>query len=204
MESAIPKQFHLLKGTPIIFLTIQKFVSVFPNIEVILVLPENHLTLWEKICNEYSFDIPITVVQGGKERFYSVQNGLQQATGEIIAVHDAVRPFVEEDVIKNSFEKAEKLGSVIPVITLSESIREIEGEKSKAVNRSKYRIVQTPQVFKKEILDKAYAQEYKDTYTDDASVVEAAGFNISLIDGNKENIKITTKSDLKIAACFMD
>jgi len=204
MDSAIPKQFHLLKGTPIIFITIQKFISVFPDIEVILVLPENHIHLWEKMSEEHSFDPPITIVDGGRERFFSVQNGLQKASGELIAVHDAVRPFVDLEVIKNSFEKASELGSVVPVIGLNESIRQIEGDKSEAVNRSAYRVVQTPQVFKKDILDKAYAQEYEETFTDDASVVEAAGFNISLIDGNQENIKITTKSDLKIAACFVD
>jgi 2-C-methyl-D-erythritol 4-phosphate cytidylyltransferase len=204
MESTIPKQFHLLKGKPIIFHTIQKFSSTYPNIEVIVVLPENHLDLWERICKEYSFSEKVIVVKGGAERFYSVQNGLQKATGEIIGVHDAVRPFVGEDVIKKSFERAAELGAVVPVIRLNESIRQITGDKSTAVDRSAYRVVQTPQVFKKDILDEAYAQQYVETFTDDASVVEAVGHSIFLIDGNQENIKITTKSDLKIAACFMD
>lgn len=203
MESAIPKQFHLLNGKPIIFLTIQKFITVFPEIEVVVVLPKNHLDLWNKICQEYKFNESVTVVEGGKERFFSVQNGLQNAKGEIIAVHDAVRPFVSEDVIKNAFEKAKNFGCAVPVIALTESIRQIKDDKSSAVNRSSFKIVQTPQVFKKEILDKAYAQDFQNEFTDDASVVEAAGYDISLIEGNQENIKITTRNDLKIAKCFL-
>jgi len=204
MGTELPKQFLLVKGKPIIFHTIQKFYAVDSEIEIIVVLPESSVPFWEMLCQKYLFTIEHKVVVGGEERFHSIQNGLIETTGDIIAVHDAVRPCVSKDVIRNCFVTAEKFGAAIPVLSISESLRKIVGENSNAVNREDFKIVQTPQCFKIEIIQKAYRQHYSKLFTDDASVVEADGQKINLIDGNRENIKITTPEDLKLAELFLD
>jgi 2-C-methyl-D-erythritol 4-phosphate cytidylyltransferase len=203
MGTELPKQFLLIKGKPIIFHTIQKFLDFDSAIEVIVVLPESSIPFWETLCQKYLFAVKHKVVSGGEERFHSIQNGLMESSGDIVAVHDAVRPCVSADVIKNCFDAAEKLGGAIPVLAIAESLRKIERENSIAVNRDDYKIVQTPQCFKIEILQKAYQQRYSKLFTDDASVVEAAGQKIHLVEGNRENIKITTPEDLKWAELFI-
>jgi len=204
MGTELPKQFLLIKGKPIIFHTIQKFYDVDSEIEIIVVLPETSVPFWETLCQKYLFTLKHKVVVGGEERFHSIQNGLVETTGDIIAVHDAVRPCVSKDVIRKCFVAAEKFGAVIPVLSITESLRKIEGENSNAVNRENFKLVQTPQCFKIGILQKAYRQPYSKLFTDDASVVEADGNKILLVDGNRANIKITTPEDLKLAELFLD
>lgn len=195
MKADIPKQFIEIDGRAIILRSIDQFVKVFPDIEIIVALPEEHFALWEKLQCEHK----ITLVKGGEQRFHSVQNALESATGDLIAVHDAVRPFVSEKVIQDAFEAAEVNGAVVPVIPVKDSMRRMTFDESEAVPRGSYRIVQTPQVFKANVIKMAYEQKYHIYFTDDASVVEDGGHDIVLVDGNEENIKITTTFDLKIA-----
>lgn len=203
MGSEIPKQFLVVGNRPIILHTINQFLSYDENIELILVLPEEFVHLWEEICQKYLFTKNHKVVVGGTERFHSVQNGLAQVTGDLVAVHDAVRPLVDVNVIATCFATAEKTGNAIPVISISESIRKTEHENSFAVNRDDYKLVQTPQCFQTAILQKAYQQHYSHLFTDDASVVESKGGTITLVQGNRENIKITTPYELKLAELFL-
>ena len=203
MGSSTPKQFLELKGRPILFYTIEKFLEFDPSLEIILVLPADHIDTWNSLCSSHSFDHSLTVVEGGKERFHSVKNGIEKATGNIIAVHDGVRPFVSAEVLVEVFSAAEEKGAALPVIAPKESIRVIEGDASSSVDRSKYKLVQTPQVFQRDVLLKAYQSEYKSTFTDDASVVENSGHSITLVEGNEENIKITTPTDLMWAELFI-
>ena len=203
MGTELPKQFLLIKGKPIIFHTIQKFHDFDATIEIIVVLPESSIPFWETLCQKYLFTLEHKVVVGGAERFHSIQNGLVETTGAIVAVHDAVRPCVSIDVIKNCFLAAEKFGAAIPVLSISESLRKMVGENSIALNREDFKIVQTPQCFNIEILQKAYHQHYSKLFTDDASVVEADGQTIQLVEGNRENIKITMPEDLKLAELFI-
>lgn len=203
MGGTIPKQFHLLKGKPVIFHTIEKFYDFDSNIEVVLVLPADHVDFWNRLVEEHGFSIPVKVVHGGAERFHSVKNGLAVVSGDFIAVHDAVRPLVSEEVIADCFKLAEENGAVIPVVSVKESLRKVVTENSQAVDRSQYRIVQTPQVFKAALIQKAYEQKFSGQFTDDASVVEASGEKIYLVDGNPENIKITFPQDLKLAEVLL-
>jgi len=203
MGTEIPKQFLLLKGKPIILHTIEKFHAFDRSMEIIVVLPDFYIPQWEILCQKFLFTVEHKVVTGGAERFYSIQNGLMETSGDIIAVHDAVRPCVSNEVIGNCFRAAEKFGAAIPVLSITESLRKLDGENSTAVNREDYKIVQTPQCFKTEILQTAYRQTYSKLFTDDASVVEASGQKIQLVQGNRENIKITTPEDLKLAGLFI-
>ena len=199
METNIPKQFLLLSGKPIIIQSIEKFISFDPEIEVIIVLPQSQIDFWKKLCIDFNFKYEHIIIEGGKERFCSAKNGVKMSTGDIIAVHDAVRPMVSVEVIKRCFESAEKNGAAIPVIPINDSIRRVIEEGSVPRNRDDFRIVQTPQCFQRKILVDAYNVDYKSSFTDDASVVEEAGYEITLIEGNQENIKITRTIDLKIA-----
>lgn len=200
MNSEIPKQFLLLKKLPILCRTIQKFYDFDAKTSIVLVLPKNQFGSWRTLCTEYNFKIPHQLVKGGKTRFESVKNGLALIKDdELIAIHDGVRPLVSLSVIKNCFKKAKESGSAIPVISINESLRSLTNDGSKIINRKEILIVQTPQVFNSTELKKAYQQEYQDSFTDDASVFEAFGKNVALVDGNRENIKITQPLDLKIA-----
>jgi 2-C-methyl-D-erythritol 4-phosphate cytidylyltransferase len=204
MNTAIPKQFMVMAGLPVLMHTIKKFWFFENSIKIILVLPENHISLWKKLCREYKFNISHAVRKGGETRFHSVKNGLRGIKpGSLVAIHDGVRPLVSRNTIKRCFAKAEKKGTAIPVIGISESVRLIEDSGNQMVDRDKYKIVQTPQVFKSELLIQAYKKPYSDSFTDDASVVESIGQEISLVEGNPENIKITGKLDMIVAeACF--
>jgi 2-C-methyl-D-erythritol 4-phosphate cytidylyltransferase len=202
MQSDLPKQFMVVNGKPIILHTIQKFISFDPHIEIVIVLPEDFVPLWEEICEKYFFTAAHKVAIGGTERFHSIQNGLKEVTAELVAVHDAVRPFVSVDLIKRCFEHLTSADAVIPVYEINESIRKVNGTNSVAVNRSEFKLVQTPQCFKKAVLDKAYLQNYSPLFTDDASVVEADGVAVMWCEGIRENIKITTPFDLKLAELF--
>jgi 2-C-methyl-D-erythritol 4-phosphate cytidylyltransferase len=205
MQSAIPKQFLKLEGKPVILHSIQAFINYNPAINVILVLPGNQFHAWEKIVQEYGVTVPVRVIAGGETRFDSVRYGLSLVDDKhsLVAIHDAVRPLVSAKTISGAFKSAERYGSGIPAVPMSDSIRQIDSKRTVAVDRSKFCIVQTPQCFQYSILTKAYMQEYRYTFTDDASVVEADGNEVHLVDGNIDNFKLTTRTDLILAEALM-
>lgn len=204
MKSETPKQFMLLAGKPILMHTIAAFAAYNKHINILLVLPPNQVDNWNKLCKEYSFNIAHQVTNGGPTRFDSVKKGLSLIDEEgIIAVHDGARPLVSRETIKNCFETAEEKGNAVPAIILNDSIRQFKGNENMAVNRKDYCLIQTPQCFKSKILHDAYQQGYIESFTDDASVVEMLGERINIVEGNKENIKITTPGDLIIAEALM-
>jgi 2-C-methyl-D-erythritol 4-phosphate cytidylyltransferase len=204
MGSELPKQYLELAGKPVLMRTLERFKAFDESIELITVLPENQLRFWAELQKKYSFNIPHTIVKGGKARFYSVRNGLNFVdVPGLVAIHDGVRPFVSIDTIKRCFQMAEKLGNAVPVISPNESMRVLTETGSKPVNRLNVKIVQTPQVFNAGIIKKAYRQDYLPEFTDDASVLEKTGVKINLIEGNRENIKITTPEDLVISSALL-
>ena len=205
MGKDLPKQFLPIDGTPILMHTLQAFYDYDPSLTLIVVLPSDQQAYWSKLCGDYHFTIPHVVVKGGETRFHSVKNGLSCIKGEgLVAVHDGVRPFVHCDTIDRCFAAAQESGAAVPVVEVVDSLRKVEDEESKAVSRREYRIVQTPQVFDISLLKEAYKQPYTVDFTDDASVVEAYGRKISLVEGNRENIKITSPFDLVIAEAFLN
>ena len=205
MNSDIPKQFMTISRQPLMMHTISAFHNSIEEINIIVVLPENYIDLWKKLCNEYSFNIVHKIVKGGSTRFHSVKNGLKFVEKDsLVAIHDACRPVVRGNIILKSLTLAEKYGNAIPAIPVNESVRKVNGENNSAFNRDILRIVQTPQTFKSNIIKKAYEQEYNQTFTDDATVVEALGEKIHLFEGNIENIKVTTKTDLIVAENFLN
>ena len=202
MGSDIPKQFLPIGGKPVLMRTLERFREYSKDIQIILVLPEAQQAYWHQLCQEYHFDVEYTLANGGQTRFHSVQNGLAKVPDNavgVVGVHDGVRPFPSIEVIRNCYTTAREKKAVIPVIPVVETVRHLEGEQSKTVPRDAYRLVQTPQTFDIQLLKAANRQPYNDGFTDDASVVEAFGYNITLVEGNRENIKITTPYDLKIA-----
>ena len=202
MGSDIPKQFLPIGGKPVLMRTLERFRQYSPTLQIILVLPKAQQDYWQKLCKEYAFDIDYQLADGGETRFHSVQNGLAKIPDNaqgVVGVHDGVRPFPSIDVIRNCYETAREKKAVIPVIPVVETVRHLKGDTSVTVPRNDYRLVQTPQTFDIQLLKEANRQPYNDGFTDDASVVEAFGFNITLVEGNRENIKITTPYDLKIA-----
>ena len=202
MGSDIPKQFLPIGGKPVLMRTLERFREYSKDIQIILVLPEAQQAYWHQLCQEYHFDVEYTLANGGQTRFHSVQNGLAKVPDDaigVVGVHDGVRPFPSIEVIRNCYTTAREKKAVIPVIPVVETVRHLEGEQSKTVPRDAYRLVQTPQTFDIQLLKAANRLPYNDGFTDDASVVEAFGYNITLVEGNRENIKITTPYDLKIA-----
>lgn len=202
MGSDIPKQFLPIGGKPVLMRTLERFRQYSPSLQIILVLPKAQQEYWQKLCKEYAFDIDCQLADGGETRFHSVQNGLAKIPDNaqgVVGVHDGVRPFPSIDVIRNCYETAREKKAVIPVIPVVETVRHLKADTSVTVPRNDYRLVQTPQTFDIQLLKAANRQPYNDGFTDDASVVEAFGFNITLVEGNRENIKITTPYDLKIA-----
>ena len=204
MHAEIPKQFLNVSGKPILFYTLECFYNFSKQIELILVLPEPYIDFWKSLSKKFELNIDHKVTVGGNSRHQSVKNGLKLVSGSsLVAIHDGVRPLVTNDTLKRVFEKAEKKGNAIPVLRLNESVRMLNGEESKPVERDKYRLVQTPQCFHSELIKKAYHQKYSKSFTDDATVVEALGVKINLVKGNPENIKITRPGDLKIAEALL-
>lgn len=204
MNNAVPKQFIELQGKPVLMHTIEKFTTAIPEIYVVVVLSSQNREQWELLCKKYNFTIPFQLADGGDTRFHSVKNGLELIPENCIAgVHDAARPLVSVQTIINAFDTAEQKGNASPAIPLTESVRVVENDKNHAVDRSNYFSVQTPQCFRSTILKEAFLQEYRPAFTDDASVVEAMGEKINLIEGNRENIKITTSQDLIIAEALL-
>ncbi len=205
MQSELPKQFIELAGKPVLMHTMEQFHSYDHQLLIILVLPGDQIEFWKELCKKHDFKLKHQITAGGEERFLSVKNGLElTAGGGLVAVHDGVRPLVSHATIDRCFAEAGKSGAAIPVVKLTDSIREISGTQSRAVNRESYRLVQTPQVFRSDLLKDAYKQDFDKHFTDDASVVEAFGTEIKLVDGNVENIKITTAPDLYYATMVLN
>lgn len=203
-NSDLPKQFVELQGVPILMRTIDVFKRAIPKIEVILVLPGEHVYLWDHLRKKHEFEPRHTVVTGGDTRFNSVKNGLSliESAEGLVAIHDGVRPLVSKELIKSVFNAAEEEGNAVPVINVNDSLRKVDGTQNTPVNRNDFRIVQTPQCFELEIIKKSFNQPYSPGFTDEASVVESIGETIHLIQGEASNIKITTPSDLLIAESF--
>lgn len=199
MGGDVPKQFLPIGGKPVLMRTMERFREYSPTLQIILVLPKAQQDYWRQLCNEYHFNESYELADGGETRFHSVQHGLalipDDAKG-VVGVHDGVRPFVSVDVIRRCYETARTAKAVIPVVPVVETLRHIEKGN---VYRADYRLVQTPQTFDIQLLKAANRQPYQETFTDDASVVEAYGQEVSMVEGNRENIKITTPFDLKIA-----
>lgn len=205
MGATLPKQFMMLGNEPILSHSINRIHEALPAAEIVVVLPEEHIALWRNIAAR--FDVAHhKITAGGTERFYSVKNGLKELSDEvkIIAVHDAVRPLASKKLIIKLILEAEKNIAVIPVVAPVDSFRKIDGDNSKIIDRSALRIVQTPQVFDATILRRAYEQDFSSTFTDDASVVEAIGEKITLCEGERGNLKITTPEDMIIATALLE
>ena len=200
MGGDIPKQFLRVCGKPVLMRTLEAFHAYDSFIHIILVLPISQQAYWKELCVEYGFGLAHDIANGGETRFHSVMNGLAMVEGDgLVGVHDGVRPFVSQEVIARCYEEASVKKAVIPVIGVVETVRHLTEEGSETVPRDRYKLVQTPQVFDAALLRRAYCQEYTDWFTDDASVVEALGEKVHLVDGNRENIKLTTPFDLKLA-----
>ena len=206
MGSDIPKQFLPIGGKPVLMRTLERFRSYDANLQIILVLPEAQQDYWRELCEQYHFDVEYLLANGGQTRFHSVQNGLALVPDDaegVVGIHDGVRPFPSIEVIRNCYATARVKKAVIPVIPVVETVRHLEGDKSATVPRNDYRLVQTPQTFDIQLLKAANRQPYNEGFTDDASVVESYGHDITLVEGNRENIKITTPYDLKIAEVLL-
>lgn len=201
MGGDIPKQFLPVGGKPILMRTIDRFLEYDAGMQVVLVLPESQQDYWRSLCEQYHFVQPYTLANGGETRFHSVKNGLAKVAPDatLIGVHDGVRPFVSLETIRATYDEATRSEAVVPVVEVVETIRHLTDGKSVTVPRSDYRLVQTPQVFSASLLRAAYEQPYTDFFTDDASVVERFGHAVTLVPGNRENIKITTPFDLRVA-----
>lgn len=205
MGTELPKQFLPIGGKPVLMRTLEAFYTYNSEIQIILVLPHSQQSYWMQLCREYCFLLPHVIADGGETRFHSVKNGLAFVKSPgLVGVHDGVRPFVAQEVIARCYSLAVEKKAVIPVIDVVETVRHLEGESSVTVSRDDYKLVQTPQVFDAELLKEAYSQPYTSRFTDDASVVEVFGAPVFLASGNRENIKITTPFDLKIAKALID
>ncbi len=176
--------------------TIERFYHFNPKSQLIITLPEEWKSYWEGIISESDFRIPHRVVSGGAERYHSIQNALEYCIGDYVVVHDGVRPLVSTETLERCYKEVKQSDAVIPIVPISESLRILEDNSTKAVDREKYVLVQTPQCFKKEVLQKAYDQEFSHDITDDATLVEKLGVTITTVSGNEENIKITNQADL--------
>jgi 2-C-methyl-D-erythritol 4-phosphate cytidylyltransferase len=205
-KSELPKQFIQLGNQSILMHTIEAFYSYDNSFEIIVVLPKEQIQFWEDLCQKHDFKIEHKVVSGGEARFHSVKNGLALIDNEgIVGIHDGVRPLVDKQTIENCYAMAVQKGNAIPVINLVDSVREVnEKGASKMVDRTKYKLIQTPQVFKNELILAAFNQDYNESFTDDASVLEAYDNSIiNLVEGNRQNIKITTPEDLVYAEAIL-
>jgi 2-C-methyl-D-erythritol 4-phosphate cytidylyltransferase len=201
MQNSVPKQFLLLKNKPILMHTISVFATSIFHPEIIIVLHSDLHQYWKELCLKYNFNIPHVLINGGEQRFHSVRNGLMSIKNDgIVAIHDAVRPLVSTNLISKLFEEATNNGNAIAAIKPSDSIRKVISEtESQIINREELVLIQTPQTFKIEQLRVSYQQQYQLKFTDDASVVEEGGFKINLIEGERNNIKITYPEDLELA-----
>ncbi len=204
MGGNIPKQFLPVDGKPVLMRTLEVFRAYDAAMHIVLVLPARWQAYWKGLCETYRFALPHEVADGGETRFHSVQGGLALVDGDgLVGVHDGVRPFVSQDVVAACYAEAERAKAAVPVIDVTETLRRLTEKGSETVPRDQYKLVQTPQVFDIRLLKEAYAQPYAGTFTDDASVVEALGAEVRMVPGNRENIKLTTAFDLKLANAFL-
>lgn len=209
MGGDVPKQFLPLGGRPVLMHTIDRFRDVFPDMHIIVVLPQGQHDYWHDLCRRHHLEGGFLTAPGGDTRFHSVLNGLNAIPADVseglVGVHDGVRPFVSRDTLRRCYDEAARSGTAVPVVPVVETLRHVspDGE-SMTVPRSDYRLVQTPQVFSLALLRQAYRQPYAPQFTDDASVVEALGERITLVEGNRENIKLTTPADLLLAKGIME
>lgn len=209
MGGDVPKQFLPLGGRPVLMHTIDRFREVFPDMHIIVVLPQGQHDYWHDLCRRHHLEGGFLTAPGGDTRFHSVLNGLNAIPADVseglVGVHDGVRPFVSRDTLRRCYEEAARSGTAVPVVPVVETLRHVspDGE-SMTVPRGDYRLVQTPQVFSLSLLRRAYRQPYAPQFTDDASVVEALGERITLVEGNRENIKLTTPADLLLAKGIME
>lgn len=205
MKASLPKQFLEVNGLPILMHTVNAFFRYSETIRVILVLPEDDFETWEALCKKHHYSRPVILQKGGDSRFQSVKNGLEKIEGDgLVAIHDGVRPLVREDIIAASFRLAAVHQSAVAAVRLKESIRMTDQDSTKAVDRSRFRLIQTPQTFQVALIRQAYTLKEDPSLTDDASVAERAGHTISLFEGSYENIKITTPEDLIIAGALLN
>jgi 2-C-methyl-D-erythritol 4-phosphate cytidylyltransferase len=206
MKSNTPKQFMQLAGKPVVFYSMERFHAFDPNINIVLVLPEKHVSEWKGLCELHNFTIPHTIALGGPTRFHSVKSGLNaiDSNDGIVGVHDGARPLINPILIQEAYTIAEKHGNAIPAVAPAETVREINGPVSKQLNREHLRLIQTPQCFKLSTLKRAYEAPYNEVFTDDASVAEDMGERIHLIEGDRANLKITTPADLTIAEALLN
>lgn len=204
IKSKLPKQFLELSGLPILMHTINAFYRYSQTITVILILPEDDFQIWEKLCKKHNFIQPVILQHGGETRFQSVKNGLDKITDDgLVAIHDGVRPLISEDIIGASFRLAAVHESAVAAVRLKDSIRMTDQDTTKAMDRSRFRLIQTPQTFQVSLIKEAYKIKEDSTLTDDASVAEKAGHTISLFEGSYENLKITTPEDLIVAEALL-
>lgn len=204
MGSAVPKQFLPLNGHPILYHTIKAFADAYADMQLVLVLPQDQLSYAQMVLQSFPERIDITIVAGGETRYHSVQNGLKVVDeNSIVFVHDGVRPLVTTDLIHRCYEQAVDKGSAIPAIPVADSMRILEDEDSRPIDREQMRIIQTPQTFKAEVILPAFAQEYQAAFTDEATVVEAYGDNVYLVQGERSNIKVTTPEDMIVAEALL-
>lgn len=206
MKRDIPKQFIAINGLPILMHTMLAFSKYSSSLSIVLVLPQDQFTVWEELCSQYHFQQEYKLVAGGETRFHSVKNGLFAIPDEqaLVAVHDGVRPVIDKDIIANGFTTASTLGTAVVAIELKDSIRSVDQTGGNtALDRSQFRLIQTPQTFRIDWMKKAFNLPYQSTFTDCASVMEAASFPIHLVEGSYENIKITTPEDLKWAEIYL-
>lgn len=206
MGGALPKQFMLLHGKPILMRTLEAFFNHDQRINIILVLSSSEEERWHQLCQKHDFQVPYQTAQGGDNRSESVRNGLSaiEAANGLVAIHDGVRPLVSGKIIRHAYETAEKRGNAIATVALKDSIRFDDGYENKALDRSQYRLIQTPQTFQLGLIKEAYDKIGNLFMTDDASVLEAAGHQINMIEGDYRNIKITTQEDLKVAEALWE
>ena len=204
MGTELPKQFLPVAGKPVLMRTIERFCQFSRDLNFIVVLPQSQQAYWHSLCRKHHFTIPHTIINGGDTRFASSKNGLSHIPNNaqgLVAIHDGVRPFVSVDVISRCFNEARASGTAVPVIPAIDTLRQVNTETGETftVNRSLFRAAQTPQVFDIVLAHRAFSQPYRDSFTDDASVIESLGVKISMVEGNRENIKLTTSFDLKVA-----
>jgi 2-C-methyl-D-erythritol 4-phosphate cytidylyltransferase len=205
IKTKLPKQFLELNGKPILLHTLEAFLRYSDEIQIVLVLPEDDFEIWNNICKKFNFNAPIILEKGGETRFQSVKNGLNKIDGPgLVAIHDGVRPLVSEDIIGASFRLAAVHQSAVAAVRLKDSIRMTDQDNTKAVDRSRFRLIQTPQTFDIDLIKRAYQIKEDASLTDDASVAEKSGHVISLFEGSYENIKITTPEDLIVAEALLN
>jgi len=205
MLSEVPKQFMLLRGRPVLMHTIEAFNKSDYNPEIIVVLNVDFHQYWENLCLLHNFSIPHKLIKGGTQRFDSVKNGIKAIrTQAIVAIHDAVRPLLSKQLIDKSFEEAERSGNAVAAIKSRDSVRQYNGTHTIALDREEIYLIQTPQTFSSDVLKKAYKQEFRNEFTDDASVAESSGIRINLIVGETKNFKITFPEDIRLAEIYLN